>query len=240
MATHGKSARTPRSFRGEDVLDCRASANLSDLEDEVDHSDFGTREETFPRFPEEEPPMSGGTLPPELTARAAEIFRRHLGFDEPELQPQRPARVSKLTSTGEASHRPKSTMPVDPSCYDRFEAVAEKRRWTHSQRRRNGRQSPEGSVEGVVQVPLHPSGGKREAEGRPGASSSSSAHIFKHQDQRKLDDLLVDFDTAARAGMKFTSVLMLTAEVLMRYTTTAPPRRRPGHKTRSRPASAHR
>ncbi|XP_071826664.1 uncharacterized protein [Apostichopus japonicus] len=212
-------ARTPRSFRGEDVLDCRASANLSDLEDEVDHSDFGTREETFPRFPEEEePPMSGGTLPPELTARAAEIFRRHLGFDEPELQPQRPARVSKLTSTGEASQRPKSTMPVDPSCYDRFEAVAEKRRWTaFPAKAERAVRVPEEVWKELFKCPSIPQEAKEKLRADQGASSSSSAHIFKHQDQRKLDDLLVDFDTAARAGMKFTSVLMLTAEVLMRY-----------------------
>ncbi|PIK49492.1 hypothetical protein BSL78_13640 [Apostichopus japonicus] len=162
--------------------------------------------------------MSGGTLPPELTARAAEIFRRHLGFDEPELQPQRPARVSKLTSTGEASQRPKSTMPVDPSCYDRFEAVAEKRRWTaFPAKAERAVRVPEEVWKELFKCPSIPQEAKEKLRADQGASSSSSAHIFKHQDQRKLDDLLVDFDTAARAGMKFTSVLMLTAEVLMRY-----------------------
>lgn len=130
-------AATPRSipdqriepdlFPGEDVIDCRALVNLSGLDDKVDPIDFGVTEDGYSHFPEEEEaPISGGVLPSELTAQAAEIFRRHLGFEEP----QRPACVSKLTSTGEAPSRPKSTMPVDASCYDRFESIAEKRRWT--------------------------------------------------------------------------------------------------------------
>ncbi|PIK37401.1 hypothetical protein BSL78_25777 [Apostichopus japonicus] len=101
----------PHPVSDPDALDCRASVNLSGLEDEGDLMDptepldYDPMEDSFSRsYEPEEAPITGGALPQELMARAADIFRRHLGFEEPETQPQKAGRVSKLTATGE-SHR---------------------------------------------------------------------------------------------------------------------------------------
>ncbi|PIK38121.1 hypothetical protein BSL78_25033 [Apostichopus japonicus] len=101
------------------------------LMDPTEPLDYDPMEDSFSRsYEPEEAPITGGALPQELMARAADIFRRHLGFEEPETQPQKAGRVSKLTATGEMSSKPKTTMPVDATCYDRFEAIADKNRWT--------------------------------------------------------------------------------------------------------------
>ncbi|PIK35398.1 hypothetical protein BSL78_27777 [Apostichopus japonicus] len=63
-------------------------------------------------------------------------------------------------------------------------------------------------------MPNHPQEAKERLKAEQGASST---HVFKTPDQRKLEELLVEVDMAARSGMKFASVLMLSAEVLMRH-----------------------
>ncbi|PIK47829.1 reverse transcriptase [Apostichopus japonicus] len=173
-------------------------------------------EDSFSRsYEPEEAPITGGALPQELMARAADIFRRHLGFEEPETQPQKAGRVSKLTATGEMSSKPKTTMPVDATCYDRFEAIADKNRWTAFPARADRAvRVPDEAWRALFKCPTIPQEAKERLKAEHGASSSQT---FKTPDQRKLEELLVEVDTAARSGMKFASVLMLSAEVLMRH-----------------------
>lgn len=105
------------------------------MEDELeDPFEFvmGSGDYTSRVVEEEEPPAGRGggrTVPLELAMRAVEIFM-HLGFKDPEQFAPNPAHVSILTSTGESSVEPKTIMPIDVSCLDRFEAIANKRRWT--------------------------------------------------------------------------------------------------------------
>ncbi|XP_071822331.1 uncharacterized protein [Apostichopus japonicus] len=201
---------------GEDTLDCRASVNLSGLEDNSDvPPEFDPLEEEFPGiFEEEEAPTAGGSLPPELTTRVAEIFRKHLGFEDTPEVTTKPTRVSKLTATGETSTRPKSTIPVDASCYDRFEAIADKKRWTaFPAKAERAIRVPDEAWKTLFKCPTIPQEAREKLRSEQGSSSS---HIFKNPSQKKLEELLVDVDLAARSGMKFTSVLMLTV-VLMRY-----------------------
>ncbi|PIK33853.1 hypothetical protein BSL78_29324 [Apostichopus japonicus] len=212
----------PHPVSDPDALDCRASVNLSGLEDEGDLMDptepldYDPMEDSFSRsYEPEEAPITGGALPQELMARAADIFRRHLGFEEPETQPQKAGRVSKLTATGEMSSKPKTTMPVDATCYDRFEAIADKNRWTAFPARADRAvRVPDEAWRALFKCPTIPQEAKERLKAEHGASSSQT---FKTPDQRKLEELLVEVDTAARSGMKFASVLMLSAEVLMRH-----------------------
>ncbi|PIK41929.1 putative tyrosine-protein kinase [Apostichopus japonicus] len=157
----------------------------------------------------------GRQFPPELTTRVAEIFRKHLGFEDTPEVTTKPTRVSKLTATGETSTRPKSTIPVDASCYDRFEAIADKKRWTaFPAKAERAIRVPDEAWKTLFKCPTIPQEAREKLRSEQGSSSS---HIFKNPSQKKLEELLVDVDLAARSGMKFTSVLMLTAEVLMRY-----------------------
>lgn len=68
--------------------------------------------------------MGGGTIvPAELAARATDIFRKHLGVRETGRAVVNPAQVSRLTSTWENTAKPWTTMLIDASCFDRFEAM---------------------------------------------------------------------------------------------------------------------
>ncbi|PIK49003.1 hypothetical protein BSL78_14109 [Apostichopus japonicus] len=167
------------SFPCEYVIDCRASVNLSGLDDEVDHSDFHRGK--LPSLPR----RGRGSY-----VRRSTTSRTHVHwFDEPELQPQRPARVSKLTSTGEASSRPKATMPIDASCYYRFEAIAEKRRWTaFPAKAERAVRVPQVAWKELFKCPSIPQEAKEKLRADQGPSSSSSSQVFKHEDQRKLED----------------------------------------------------
>ncbi|PIK35914.1 hypothetical protein BSL78_27254 [Apostichopus japonicus] len=160
----------------------------------------------------EEAPMTGVALPQELMTRAAEIFRRHLGFEEPETQPQKAGRFSTLTATGEASSEPRTTMPVDATCYDRFEAKPTRKGGLPSQPRQTRQSGYHTRLEGVCLNAL-PSPNKERLKSEQGAI----LHTFRTPAQRWLEELLVDVDSAVRSGMKFASVLMLSAEVLMRH-----------------------
>ncbi|XP_071846182.1 uncharacterized protein [Apostichopus japonicus] len=211
----------PQPAPDPDALDCRASVNLSGLEDEGEPIDpdplhYDPMEDSFGHnYEPEEAPVTGGALPQELITRAADIFRRHLGFEEPETQPQKAGRVSKLTATGEASYKPKTTIPVDATCYDRFEAIANKTKWTAFPARADRAvRVPDEAWKDLFRCPTIPQEAKERLKAEQGASST---HVFKTPDQRKLEELLVEVDMAARSGMKFASVLMLSAEVLMRH-----------------------
>ncbi|XP_071842958.1 uncharacterized protein [Apostichopus japonicus] len=215
------STMAPQPAPDPDALDCRASVNLSGLEDEgepidPDPLDYDPMEDSFGHnYEPEEAPVTGGALPQELITRAADIFRRHLGFEEPETQPQKAGRVSKLTATGEASYKPKTTIPVDATCYDRFEAIANKTKWTAFPARADRAvRVPDEAWKDLFRCPTIPQEAKERLKAEQGASST---HVFKTPDQRKLEELLVEVDMAARSGMKFASVLMLSAEVLMRH-----------------------
>ncbi|PIK54167.1 hypothetical protein BSL78_08952 [Apostichopus japonicus] len=163
----------PQPAPDPDALDCRASVNLSGLEDEgepidPDPLDYDPMEDSFGHnYEPEEAPVTGGALPQELITRAADIFRRHLGFEEPETQPQKAGRVSKLTATGEASYKPKTTIPVDATCYDRFEAIANKTKWTAFPARADRAvRVPDEAWKDLFQMPNHSPGGQGEIKSR--------------------------------------------------------------------------
>ncbi|PIK51772.1 hypothetical protein BSL78_11362 [Apostichopus japonicus] len=216
----------PQPASDPDVLDCRLSVNLSAWRTRgilgIPQTPWTTTrwkialEDSFgPSYEPEEAPMMGEALPQELMTQVADIFRRHLVFEEPETQPQKAGRVSKLTATGKASSKPKTTMPNDATCYDRFEAIADKNRWTAFPAKADRAvRAPDEAWRALFKCPTIPQEAKERLKAEQGASSSN---VFRTPAQRKLEELLVEVDTAARSGMKFASVLMLSAEVLMRH-----------------------
>ncbi|XP_071819301.1 uncharacterized protein [Apostichopus japonicus] len=181
------STMAPQPAPDPDALDCRASVNLSGLEDEgepidPDPLDYDPMEDSFGHnYEPEEAPVTGGALPQELIT-----------------QPQKAGRVSKLTATGEA-----------------FEAIANKTKWTAFPARADRAvRVPDEAWKDLFRCPTIPQEAKERLKAEQGASST---HVFKTPDQRKLEELLVEVDMAALSGMKFASVLMLSAEVLMRH-----------------------
>lgn len=56
----------------------------------------------------------------------------------------------------------------------------------------------------------------QEAKGKAQADQGLSSELFHDEARKKLEETLFDVNQACRAGMKFTSVILLNAEILMR------------------------
>lgn len=72
------------------------------------------------------PLMGWGVLPIDLTMQAADIFRKHLGFDE---SPDSTETDSGLKANGDRGGRvPTKSRHANASCYDMFEEIADKKK----------------------------------------------------------------------------------------------------------------
>lgn len=118
----------------------------------------------------------------------------------------------------------KTTMPVNATCHDRFEAIDNKRRWTaYPAKADKAVRFPDDAWRALFKCPTIPHEAKEKLKAEQGASSS---HVFRAPARRKLEELLVDVDMAAWSGMKFAFVLMQSS--IDEAPPTAPRGRKPG------------
>lgn len=196
-----------------DVLDCMASEGFPE-EDPFDDTQGSSLDP--PQSPSEdedeiEDLPKGAGLTAEAVSKAIQIFKKHLGFKDP--TPVKPSsRVSTLTSTNlDSVQAPR--MPVDAVCYELFDAVAKKKRWTAFPASQEQAIKLEDEAWGkLFRPPKMPQEAKEKARADQGATSG----LFRDPVRRRLEDVMFEIDQASRASMKFASVILLVAEILMR------------------------
>ena len=211
---------TSGTQRTEDALDCYASGGISD---ETPDNPPRFKSPTLHRHPspvgstidDEEEPVRGASLPLDSMKRAAAAFRFHLGYPEsqPTLDPDKP--ISKLSATNElAPQQLFPIMPVDATCMERFETLAKHRRWTAfpAQQDRAVR-VPDQIWESLFRTPSV----SQEAKQKARVSQGISSGLFNDPVRRTFEEELSSIDAAARSGLKFSSVFLLIAELLMHY-----------------------
>ena len=156
--------------------------------------------------------MEGTAIPQEAFERAVDAVCRVLGFEIPE-QPVSTGRVSKLSLNTEKKNQP-TEIPVHVECLDRFEAVASQKRWTAFESRtlRTFRVE-EKDWKDLFVTPTIPETAEEKLRL---AGVLDKNNTFKDASLRQLNSALRDVDTASRVGLKYSSSLMLFAEVLSR------------------------
>ena len=115
--------------------------------------------------------------------------------------------------TGEQTGRQVPVVPVDSTCYERFDTLAESRKWAAFPARQDRvLRVADQDWKGLFSVPMIP----QEARERLRVEQGTTSGTFKDANQRRREDVLWDMDLAARSGMKYASIFMLMAELLMR------------------------
>ena len=195
-----------------DALDCRASLSGFELEDDSDTHSHTPMDEVEGNSDEEVSLAGGAILSSENVLRAVAIFKRHLGFTDPD-PPITKSRVSALTSTNTDAAQKTPLMPVDAICHDLFDTLANRKRWTAFPSAEDKAIRVDNDTwESLFRTPSVPQEAKEKARADQGLSSG----LFRDEARKKLEESLFDIDQACRAGMKFSSVIMLIAEILMR------------------------
>ena len=195
----------------EDILDCQASLAMSGLDYQDDLEEILDEDAVDASMVQEE---GGPSISPDLMSAATQIFREHLGFEaQVEEEVPRSRGSSKLTTTGEQEGRRIPVIPVDSSCFERFDALAGSSKWSACPTRQDRviRVADQDWQE-LFRAPLIP----QEARERLRVEQGTTSGTFKDPSQRKMDDVLTELDTAARVGMKYGSIFMLLGELLMR------------------------
>ncbi|PIK35642.1 hypothetical protein BSL78_27529 [Apostichopus japonicus] len=207
--------RVPRNLSSivpdPDALELQASEAFSELGDRLE--DF-----EGDRFPEteseEEVKPRRTTLPPDLIAKAAEIFKQRLGFEDCPAGPSAPKSSSKLRSTNEAPEDDATSIPVDPHCFERVEILQTQRRWTAFPAKQDrALRVPEEAWKNLFHPPSIP----RDSTDRLQAEQGLTGGNFKDPHHKRLESTLFDLDQSSRVGMKLASTFLLAVEVLMRH-----------------------
>lgn len=160
---------------------------------------------------EEDTPLFGTEITREAFEKAVEVLRRHLGFEAPPAEVDPTAKRSKL-SLNHPSKDTKASMPVDAECLDRFKATAEARRWTPFPRKQcSAFRLDEKEWKDFFISPRIP---VVAVDKLKNAGAMDSKANYKSSTSRKSEKAFSGMDNAARAGMKFSSALLLIAEVL--------------------------
>ena len=161
----------------------------------------------------EEEPLYGTDIPQDVFERAVEILRRQLGFDESD-QPKEPPSKSKL-SLNKPSTSSRASLPVDAECEDRYKATASSataKKWTAFSKSQNTSfRVEEKEWKDLFKTPPVPQ--SAEDYLRSVGSLDFSGKLKSIAGRRTLQSLY-QIDTAARTGLKFSSALLLIAEVL--------------------------
>ncbi|PIK52327.1 hypothetical protein BSL78_10783 [Apostichopus japonicus] len=128
-----------------------------------------------------------------------------------EISAEGPA--SKLTLNA-AAQKPRASIPVDVECRERFEAVTQAKRWTAFQRsaHRTFHVGDE-DWESLFTPPHIPPQVKERLRS---AGALDGKDKFREKGAQTLESSLFDVDRASRAGMKYSSALLLFAELLNR------------------------
>ncbi|XP_071823040.1 uncharacterized protein [Apostichopus japonicus] len=185
------------SSRTDDALSIAASARLLSGDSEAD----------------DEEPLRGTEISAEAFKKATAVLRRVLGFEERVDARAHEGPASKLTLNA-AAQKPRASIPVDVECRERFEAVAQAKRWTAFQRsaHRTFHVGDE-DWESLFTPPHIPPQVKERLRS---AGALDGKDKFREKGAQTLESSLFDVDRASRAGMKYTSALLLFAELLNR------------------------
>ncbi|PIK43742.1 hypothetical protein BSL78_19377 [Apostichopus japonicus] len=118
------------------------------------------------------------------------------------------------THLNAAPQKPRASIPVDVECRERFEAVAQAKRWTAFQRsaHRTFHVGDE-DWESLFTPPQIPPQVKERLRS---AGALDGKDKFREKGAQTLESSLFDVDRASRAGMKYSSALLLFAELLNR------------------------
>ena len=160
---------------------------------------------------EDESPLMGTAISKEAFDKAVEVIRRQLGFDSPPEQAPSTSRKSHL-SLNKPCTPARSTMPVDAECLDRFDSQAKFRKWRPYPRKQSSDFFIEESDwKSFFSCPSIPEACMDKLRS---SNVVDNRGKFRSSSTRKVYSSLHDLDAAARTGMKFSSSLLLIAEVL--------------------------
>lgn len=161
---------------------------------------------------EDEEPLLGTMITTEAFQNAVEVVRRVLGFDPPEEERPPPTKRSRLTLNKPKSS-PAATLPVDIECSERFQELAKRRKWSaYPARAANAFRVDESEWKELFCSPSIPSAAKDKLTS---CGVMDSKGKFTSKDLRAFESELQKLDSAARMGLKFSSALLLLAEVIM-------------------------
>ena len=156
-------------------------------------------------------PLYGTNIPEETFNKAVDILRLQLGFDSPETD--KPPSKSKL-SLNKPVRPSRATLPVDAECEDRYKAAASARKWSaYSRAQLTSFRVDEKEWRSLFRVPNIPQAAEDYL--RSVGAIDQSGKWKSTTDKRHLKSLQ-SVDAAARAGLKYSSSLLLVAEVLMK------------------------
>ena len=156
-------------------------------------------------------PLIGTDITQEAFEKAVEVLRRILGFEPPVIKPNPETRKSKLT-LNTVRKTPAPEMPIDFECVERFKRISESKKWTAFQLKPNRTfRIEEGDWRELCEHPVIPEGAQERLR-----SLGVMDRIGKYTSElaSNLEKSLSDADRAARVGMKYSSTLLLFAEVL--------------------------
>ena len=194
----------------EGTLDSETEVQPLVLEEQVSHQDFSDDYVSE----DEEQPLYGTDIPRDAFEKAVEVLRRQLGFPAETPSDVPSSSKSKLTlNTPVATSS--SALPVDAECADRFRALpsgGSGRRWTAFSKTQNvSFRVEDKDWRDLFKTPGVPQGADDYLRS-VGAFTSGSK--LRSPAARKALRSLHLLDTASRVGMKFSSSLLLIAEVL--------------------------
>lgn len=161
---------------------------------------------------DDEEPLLGTAITSEAFQNAVVVVRKVLGFDPPEEDPTPPAKRSKLT-LNKPKTPPTANLPVDIECSERFQALARRRKWSaYPVKAASTFKVDESDWKELFCPPKIPAAARDKLTS---CGAMDSKGKFTSKDLRTLESELLKLDTAARMGLKFSSALLLLAEVIM-------------------------
>ena len=194
----------------EGTLDSETEAQPQLLEDPGDQHDFSDDYVSE----DEEQPLFGTDIPRDAFEKAVEVLRRQLGFPSETPSDAPSSSKSRLTlNTPVATSS--CALPVDTECADRFRALpsgGSGRRWTAFSKAQNiSFRVEDKDWRDLFKTPGVPQGAEDYLRSVGALSAGGKLKSLAARKALRSFQLL---DTASRVGMKFSSSLLLIAEVL--------------------------
>lgn len=195
-----------------DYLELCASDQFEEEDYYMEEEEEAAPETPVPSVSLEEESPRGTNIPQELIDRVAGIFISRLGYSAPLAPPV--VSESRLRATNEATgDGGPSLLPVDSKCRERIEALATRSTWTAFPAAQEKLfRVQDSDWESLFRPPSISSETRDKVRAEQGLASGT----FRTQERRTREEDWFRVDTAARAGLKFSSVFLLAAESLLR------------------------
>ena len=165
----------------------------------------------------EDEPLFGTDIPADVFDRAVTILREQLGFDSNEQDVNPPSKSKSKLSLNRQASSSRASLPVDAECEDRYKATAATAtadRWTaFSKSQCSSFRVDEKEWKDLFKTPSIPQAADDYL--RSVGSLDPAGKLRSITNRRSLRSF-GQIDTAARTGLKFSSALLLIAEVLMK------------------------